>query len=73
MAIITDAHSDTIPISPVARKIRGSAIPVATANLRLSFIALVKGELKPSQADLPPYACNTITYFAIISAEIIPA
>lgn len=45
MATITDEHNDTIPISPVAKKIRGSVTPVATTNLRLSFMALVNGEL----------------------------
>ena len=53
IAIIVDVHNDTTPVRPVAKQIKGRVIPVAATNLRLSFIALVNGELRPSQADCP--------------------
>ena len=43
-------------------------MPVAAAILRLSFIAAVKGELKPSHADNPLFASRTMVYLAITSA-----
>src|SRR5918995_1438085 len=55
---------------PVAKQIRGSVIPVAAISLRMSFMALVNGELDPSQADCPTWACNTMIYFAIASDAI---
>src|SRR5918999_1641315 len=43
-------------------------MPVDASILCLSFIAAMKGELKPSHADRPLLASITITYLAITSA-----
>src|SRR6476469_3537929 len=43
-------------------------INVASRNFLLFFIARVKGELNPSHADDPQYACKTIAYLASTSA-----
>jgi hypothetical protein len=43
-------------------------INVASRNFLLFFIARVNGELNPSHADDPQYACKTIVYLASTSA-----
>lgn len=59
------------PINPLKIVILATVKMLANAILLLSFIAIVKGELNPSQAGVLLDAIITITYFAIISAEII--
>jgi CHASE2 domain-containing sensor protein len=58
------------PRNPVKIMILATVKMVANAILLLSFIAIVNGELNPSQAGVLLAAIITITYFAIISAEI---
>ena len=69
--MITTIPKVSKPIIPSIMNINNTVITTDAITLVLFFIAIVNGELKPDQAEVPIDACITMIYFAVISAAII--
>ena len=68
--MITTIPKVSKPIIPPIINTNTTVIIVDIVTLVRFFISIVKGELRPDQAEVPIDACITITYLDITSATI---